>query len=139
MSDDAEFIGQINGVRVSPQLLGEITVIWASLPPEVWDDFDLRLKHVVDHIAKTRDGPDGPMLAMAAALRLMALNSIVKDPDARAWLVPGAHGETAYIHGDLLKAAAAEVVREDAFGNPIFDPESFRARLMGLLATRGRA
>jgi len=139
VSDDAEFIQKINGVEVSPELLGEITVIWASLPSEVWDDFDHRLKHVVDHIVKTRNASDGPMLAMAAALRLMALDSIVKDSHTHAWLVRGRQRGISYIHGDLLKVAAAEGIREDALGNPIFDPESFRARLMALLVTRGRA
>ena len=139
MPDDAEFIEQINGVEVSPELLGEVTAIWASLPPKVWDDFDQRLKHVVDHIAKTENTPDGPMLAMAAALRLMALDSVVKDPRTRAWLVRGRQDGLSYIHGDLLKVAAAEVIQEDALGNPIFDPELFQAHLMALLPTRGSA
>ena len=44
-----------------------------------------------------------------------------------------------YIHGDLLKVAAEEVILEGPSGEPIFDRVSFRTRLMELAAAGGHA
>ena len=49
--------------------------------------FDRRLDWIVDFVGK-KDGRDNsPMLVMAVALRLMALDAIVVDPELRGWLM----------------------------------------------------
>jgi len=116
-----------------------VTILWASLSSDDWKDFDGRLAHVVDLVSKKGFGEAAPMLAMAVALRLMALDAMVVDPANRGWLVAGPRDGITYIHGDLVKAAAEEILLEGPRGEPTFEPESFRARLMKLAAVRGQA
>lgn len=78
------------------------------------------------------------MLAMAVALRLMALDAMVVEPELRGWLMSERSPDgVTYIHGDLLKVAAEQAVLEGPAGEPIFDPVSFRTRLMELTVARG--
>ena len=140
MSAPDEFMQEINAQKVSPPLLGKVTHLWASMPRDEWRDFDRRLQRVVDLVDKEHCGDGGPMLAMAIALRLMALDALVLDPEFRAWLITEhSPGSITYIHGDLLRIAADQMILEGAEGEPLFDRNSFRIRLMQLTATRGRA
>jgi hypothetical protein len=140
VSPPDEFIREINAQNVSASLLGEVMVMWASLPRDEWQDFDRRLTHVVDFVAEKRDGESDPMLAMAIALRLMALDAIVVDPEVRGWLMSGKSPDgITYIHGDLVKIAAEQEILEGPVGDPVFDREAFRARLMGIATARGSA
>lgn len=133
-----EFIREINAQKVSGSLLGEVMILWASLPPDEWQDFDRRLARVVDFVAEKRVGD--PMLAMAVALRLMALDAIVIDPEIRGWLMSGKSPDgITYLHGDLVRVAAEQEVLEGPAGEPTFDREAFRVRLMGMAKARGSA
>ena len=138
MSAPDEFMQEINAQKVSAPLLGKVMHLWASLPREEWQDFDQKLERVVDFVGKENGGD--PMLAMAIALRLMALDALVLDPEFRAWLITehSPDGVT-YIHGDLLQIAADQMILEGAEGEPLFDRNSFRIRLLQLTSTRGRA
>jgi len=134
-----EFMQQINAQKVSAPLLGKVMRMWASLPCDEWQDFDRKLERVVALVATERDGEGGPVLAMAVALRLMALDAAVVDPDLRGWLISerSPDGST-YIHGDLLKVASEQTVLEGPAGEPTFDQVLFRMRLMELAAVHGR-
>lgn len=135
-----QFIKDINALMVPASLLGEVMVMWASLPPADWKDFDRRLERVVDFVGKKSGHEENPMLAMAIALRLMALDAIAVDPEFRPWLVSDRSRDgITYIHGDLVKVAAEEAILEGPAGDPVFDRATFRARLMMLLAARGSA
>lgn len=139
MSAPDEFIQEINAQRVSAPLLGKVMHLWASLPRNEWRDFDRRLERVVELVGKER-GDDSPMLAMAVALRLMALDAMVVEPELRGWLMSERLPDgITYIHGDLLKVAAEQVLLEGVAGEAIFDRSSFRTRLMELAAARGHA
>jgi hypothetical protein len=140
MSAPDEFIQEINAQKVPAPLLGKVMHLWASLPRDDWRDFDRKLERVVELVGREHDGDSSPMLAMAAALRLMALDAMVVDPELRGWLMSerSPHGIT-YIHGDLLEVAAEQVILEGPAGEPIFDRVSFRTRLMELAAARGHA
>lgn len=140
MSSDEDFIREINRVNVAPSLLGEVMLRWASVPAEIARDFDQKLKHVLDYVTKRDSSPRGPMLAMAVALRLMALDEIVAAPDFRGWLVTERSRDgITFIHGDLLKVAAEQALLPGTAGDPVFDADAFRARLIELTATRGQA
>jgi hypothetical protein len=131
---------EINAQKVSAPLLGRVMHLWAPLPRDEWLDFDQKLERVVEFVAQKHGAEGTPMLAMAVALRLMALDVMVVDPELRGWRMSERlpNGIT-YIHGDLLKVAAEQVVLEGTAGEPTFDRASFRARLMQLAATRGQA
>ena len=140
MSSPHEFIRDINAQKVPAALLGKVMHLWASIPREEWRDFDRKLEHVLELVSKEHSGEGAPLLAMAAALRLMALDALVVDPELRGWLMSErSPGGITYIHGDLLKVAAEQPILEGCAGEPIFDRASFRARLMELTAMRGHA
>ena len=131
---------EINAQKVSAPLLGKVMHLWASLPRDEWRDFDRKLERVVELVGREQDGDGSPMLAMAAALRLMALDAMVVGPEVRGWLISERSPDgITYIHGDLLKVAAEQVILEGPAGEPIFDRVSFRTRLMELAAARGHA
>jgi len=140
MSVPDEFMEEINAQKVSVSLLGKVMHLWASLPRDEWHDFDGRLARVVTLVGSEHRGEDRPMLAMAVALRLMALDALVVDPEFRAWLITehSPDGIT-YIHGDLLRIAAEQLILEGTDGEPAFDRNSFRIRLMEMIAAHGRA
>lgn len=138
MSAPDEFMQQINAQKVSAALLGKVMYVWASLPRDEWGDFDRRLERVVELVDREHGGKDSAMLAMAAALRLMALDAMVVDPEVRGWLLSERSPDgITYIHGDLLKVAAEQAVLEGPAGEPVFERMAFGARLMELAATRG--
>ena len=140
MSAPDAFMQEINAQKVSAPLLGKVMLLWASLPRDEWRGFDRRVEHVVE-LDDTEAGAEGsPMLAMAVALRLMALDAMVVDPELRGWLMSERSPDgITYIHGDLLKIAAEQAVLEGPAGEATFDRVSFRAHLMQLDATRGQA
>lgn len=140
MSPPDDFMQEINAQQVPAPLLGKVMHLWASLPREEWRDFDRRLERVVELVGREHGGDGTAVLAMAAALRLMALDALVVDPEFRGWLITehSPDGIT-YIHGDLLRIAADQAILEGTDGNPEFDRGSFRVRLMELTAARGRA
>lgn len=126
MSAPDHFIRDINALSVPAPLLGEVMIMWAGLPPDEWANFDRKLERVVEFIDKNDRSEKHFMLAMAVALRLMALDSMVVDPEIRGWLMPGQSSSgITYLHGDLLKVAAEEVILEGPHGEPTFAPASF--------------
>jgi hypothetical protein len=131
----------INAQTITAALLGEVMNMFASLSSDEWSDFDRRLQRVVDFVDEKRCSDNSPLHAMAVALRLMALDAIVVDPGIRGWLISGnpRNGISYYLHGDLLKVAAEQPVLEGPAGEPVFDGEAFRSRLMELAASGGRA
>jgi hypothetical protein len=140
MSAPDQFIRDINALKVPAALLGEVMIMWASLPPDEWKDFDRKLARVVEFVGEKGGNEESLMLAMAVALRLMALDTMMADPEIRGWLVPGKScGGITYVHADILKVAAEEVILEGPKGEPTFAPATFRAHLMALAVTRGRA
>ncbi len=138
-SSDDDFLREINAIAVPPPLLGEVTTLWASLPEEEWRDFDRRLAHALAFVGQRVPGDQAPMLAMAVALRLMALDVIVRNPENRAWLFPGAQDDITYLHGDVVKVAAQADLLTDPAGDPFFSQDVFRTHLLTLAAARGRA
>jgi hypothetical protein len=140
MSAPDEFMQEINAQKVSAPLLGKVMHLWASLPRDEWNNFDRKLERVVDLVERVHGGESAPLLAMAVALRLMALDALVLDPEFRGWLITehSPDGIT-YIHGDLLQIAAEQAVLEGPDGEPVFDRNSFHVRLMELTAVRGCA
>jgi hypothetical protein len=52
MSVPDYFIRHINALNVPAPLLGEVMIMWASLSPDEWKNFDPRLERVVEFICK---------------------------------------------------------------------------------------
>ena len=140
MSAPDEFMQQINAQNVSAPLLGKVMHLWASLPRDAWHDFDRKLESVVELVGKEHGSEGVTLLAMAVALRLMALDALVLDPEFRGWLITEhSPGGITYIHGDLVRIAAEQAILEGSDGEPVFDRSSFRLRLIELAPAQGRA
>jgi hypothetical protein len=140
MSAPDAFMQEINAQKVSVPLLGKVMHLWASLPRDEWRDIDRRLERVVELVDREAGAEGTPMLAMAVALRLMALDAMVVDLELRGWLMSERSPDgITYIHGDLLTVAAEQAVLEGPAGEPTFNRVSFLAHLMQLAATRGQA
>ena len=140
MSAPDAFMQEINEQKVSAPLLGKVMHMWASLPRDEWQDFDRKLERVVELVSNEHGGENSSMVAMAVALRLMALDAMVVDPEVRGWLMSDRSPDgVTYIHGDLVKVAAEETLLEGSAGEPVFERVSFRSRLMQLAEARGRA
>ena len=56
----------------------------------------------------------------------------------RGWPLPAGQDGADFVHPDLIRAAAEEPVIEDANGQPAFDPESFRNRVLLLTGTAAK-
>jgi hypothetical protein len=140
MSPFAKFKDDINAVNVSADLLGEVMVMWASLPPQEWSEFEVRVTRVIEFLTKKNNyGKDPTFLACAITIRLMALNSVLNDTEFRGLLLPASQDGITYVHGDLLKAAAEGLVLEGPKGQPIFEAEPFRQRVLQMTESRGCA
>ena len=137
--DFCEFKARINAVRVAPELLGEIMATLAALPAAERDDFEARATRIVGFLKEKRVGKDYGLLAMAATIRLMALDSVMDDRLAQGWLLPGPHPGVTYVHAELLRAVAEEPVIEGPQGQPVFAILSFSRRLAQIARTQGSA
>jgi hypothetical protein len=137
--DFSEFKARINAVRVAPELLGEIMAALAVLPAVERDDFEARATRIIGFLKEKRIGKDYGLLAMAATIRLMALDSVLDDRLVQTWLLPGPQPGVAYVHSDLMRAIAEEPVIEGPQGEPVFAIPSFSRRLAQIARAQGSA
>lgn len=138
MSNFAEFKDEINRVTISSKLLGEVMLMYSALGPED-RGFETRAMQVEKFLTNKRQGEKHGLLAAAIMIRLMALDAILADREVGDWTLPGGKPGVTYVHSSLLRAAAEETVVEGSKGQPMFDPASFRQRVLRIAATGGRA
>jgi hypothetical protein len=129
------FKDKINAISLPPELLGEAMVLYAGLPPEE-QSFEARTQRVVALVAAKGLANHG-MIAMAVTVRLMALDGALEDAGIRRWTLPGDQPSRSYVHACVLHAAAVEPVLEGPRGQPVFDLERFRTRVLQLTAASG--
>jgi hypothetical protein len=134
-----KFQTDINATKVSADLLGEVMLMYASLSSEEWEDFDLKIIRVIELLKGKNYGKESEFLAMTIAIRLMALDSILLNAEFRGFQYPRDARGISYIHGDLLKAAAEELILEGPQGQPIFEVEAFRQTVLRIAASKGQA
>jgi hypothetical protein len=136
--DFLKFTNDINATKVTPELLGEVMVMYATLPPEE-RVFEVRAKRVIALLRDRGAGAGCGLLAMAITIRLMALDVILKDRDVQGWTLPGDGPDVTYVHSELLKVAAEAPLLEGANGQPIFDSGDFRRRVLRIAGAGGHA
>jgi len=76
-------------------------------------------------------------LSAAIEFRLEALARLSDRPEMKAWSIPDNIDGVMHIQGVVLRAAAAEPLREED-NRPSFDPESFFRRLIRMSKEAGR-
>lgn len=139
MSDFAKFKSDINRTIVTGQILGDVMLAYAAMPIAERGVFENRVDRVLDLLEEKGHGKNRGLLAMAIMVRLMALDAILGDERIESWTIPGTEPGMTYVHADLLSAAAEEPVLEDSRGEPVFNTENFRMRVLEIAGARGRA
>jgi hypothetical protein len=135
MSPFLAFKQQINAIQVTPELLGEVMLVYTTMPAAE-QTFEGRAQRVVALLTE-RKAENAGMLAMAVTVRLMALDVALADDGIRHWTLPGDQPERTYVHASVLRAACKEAVLESPQGQPMFDPERFRERVLQCAAAAG--
>ena len=89
MSDFLKLKNDLNKIAVTPELLDEVMVKYAALPPAE-RIFEARARRVIALLRDRGHGANCGLLAMAITIRLMALDVILKDHEVQGWTLPGA-------------------------------------------------
>lgn len=135
----SSFLANVNRTPVSAELLADVLAVHAAMPAEDRPVFEVRAVRLFELLDRKKLGKDKGALAVAINFRLTALARLQADDALRGWSMPGREPGLTYIDADLIKAAAEELVIEDAVGQATFDAESFRRRVLANAETRGRA
>ncbi|HEY8065460.1 MAG TPA: hypothetical protein VIF40_12175 [Methylosinus sp.] len=135
----SDYLDKVNSIPISADLLGEVLDMLRSLPAEErWasGSRSARLFELLDRrgLSETAD-----IVAVAIDLRVTALLRLQSADALRGWTSPGGELGANLIHPDLLKAAAAEPLIDEADGEAGFDAASFRLRLLAGAEVYGRA
>jgi hypothetical protein len=138
VSNFRKFQSDLNKIAVTPELLGEVMVMYAALPPAE-RIFEARAKQVIALLRDRGHGANCGLLAMAITIRLMALDVILKDHEVKGWTLPGGGPDVTYVHSYLLKVAAEAPLLDGPNGQPIFDSTDFQRRVLRIAGTRGHA
>jgi hypothetical protein len=133
------FLDEVNRTEVSAELLADVIELLASLPPDERWTTGARAARLFRLLDRKGLASQSDELAVAIDLRVAALVRLQQDETLRAWSAPSVRPGVTGVHRDLVKAAAAEPLVEDAAGEPCFEPKSFLRRLLAVAEARGRA
>jgi hypothetical protein len=131
----SDYLDRVNRIAISADLLGEVMDMLRSLPAEERWSSGSRSARLFQLLERRGLSETADVVAVAVDLRVTALLRLQNHAGLRGWASPG--GELA--HPDLLKAAAAEPLVEGADGDPGFDMDSLRLRLLAGAEVYGRA
>jgi hypothetical protein len=131
------YLDRVNRTTVSAELLGEVIEMHAGMPAEDRPALEARAIRLFELLERKKLKTPAT-LAMAINLRLEAFARLCGDDRLRGWLRGDGPG-AAFIHADVLKAAANEPLIEDAAGRVAFDADSFHRRVLANAECRGTA
>ena len=134
-----DVLNRVNQTKLAAELLGDAAEMHAGLPADDRNSFEGRAISLFKMLDRRGLGRKRADLAIAIDFRLTALARLLQDRQVRGWTLPAGHDGADFVHPDLIRAAAEEPVIEDANGQPAFDPESFRNRVLRLTGTQGKA
>jgi hypothetical protein len=130
---------RVNQTKLAAELLADAAEMHTGLPADDRRSFEGRAISLFKMLDRKGLGAQRADLAIAIDFRLSALARLLQDRQVRGWTLPGGEDGADFIHHDLIRAAAEEPVIEDANGQPAFDPESFRNRVLRLTGAQGEA
>ena len=133
-----KFKDQINDTKIEVELLGEAMEMLARLPDDKRDSFEERARSVYNFLAK-KGYEDCGLASMAIMLRLMALDTVIDDPEVKGLVISNPVPKVIYLHYDLLRTAVEEPIVEGNQGEPMFVTENFKVRLLQLSGAGGSA
>ncbi len=134
-----DFLARTNEVTISPELLGEVLLMHAGLPPEDRRDHTVRMIRLFELLDDKGLQDDRADISIAIDFRLTALARLLAAQEALGWTIPGSETGMELIHPSLVRGAAEEPLIGDANHQPAFDPESFRQRVLTVTDPSGSA
>ena len=134
-----DVLNRVNQTELAAELLKDAAEMHARLPADDHRSFEGRAISLFKMLDRKGLSAQRADLALAIDFRLTALARLMQDRQVRGWTLPAGQAGADFVHPNLIRAAAEEPVIEDANGQPAFDPESFRNRVLLLTGTRGEA
>ena len=131
----SDYLDRVNRIAISADLLGEVMDMLRSLPAEERWSSGSRSARLFQLLERRGLSETADVVAVAVDLRVTALLRLQNHAGLRGWASLGSE----LAHPDLLKAAAAEPLVEGADGDPGFDMDSLRLRLLAGAEVHGRA
>jgi hypothetical protein len=128
-----------NRARVTPDLLDEVLVMHANLPPADRASFEVRTIRTFQMLDEKGLHDERADLAIAIEFRLAAMARVLEAGQANGWTLPSAEAGAELVHPSLVRGAAEEPLIEDASGGASFNPESFRRRVLAITQPKGTA
>ncbi|WP_143034280.1 hypothetical protein [Ensifer sp. YR511] len=138
MSREPTILDVANETPITFELLDEAYALQACMSAEERNDNDLQVARIVDLLEQGGMHDDYQLRASVASIRLRqrALELLVQDGGAPGFTLPTTEVGRTTVHRDLFRCAAAEPLVSIA-GQPRFDPDSFRRRLLSFTETAG--
>ena len=133
------YLNRVNRIKVSGELLSEVVMMHADMPPEDRPVYEARMFRLFELLDEKGLNKKRAELATAIDFRLTALAKLHDDFVLRAWTMPGEKEGMDYVHATLLEAVAEEPLVEDGEGQVSFDTESFRRRVLANSEVKGSA
>jgi hypothetical protein len=136
----AGYLQQINRIKVRPELLREVIEMHAGMAPEDRPVFEARAFRMFELLKEKGIRPNRVSdVAIAIEFRMKALARLQRDAALREWSLPSRELGAMAISIDIITAAAEEELIESDKGEAVFDPESFRRRMLARLEPDGHA
>jgi hypothetical protein len=135
----SDYLDRVNRIPISAELLGEVLDMLRALPAEERWSSASRAARLFELLERRGLSETADVVAVAVDLRVTALLRLQNHAALRGWAGPAGEPGVNLAHPDLLKAAAAEPLVEGADGDPGFDIDSLRLRLLAGAEVYGRA
>jgi hypothetical protein len=135
----SDYLDKVNRIPISADLLGEVMDMLRALPVEERWASGSRSSRLYEMLERRGLTDTADIVAVAIDLRVTALLRLQSLDALRGWTTPGGGLRASLVHPELLKAAAAEPLIEEAGGEASFDVASFRLRLLAGAEVYGRA
>jgi hypothetical protein len=130
----------VNRTKVTAELLSEVMQMHAAMAPEDRPVYEARVVRIFELLkSKGVRANRIASVAMAIDFRLTALARLERDATLRGWSLPRPESGAVSVSINVVEAVATEPLLEDAEGQAVFDPESFRRRVLTNAQPDGQA
>jgi hypothetical protein len=136
----AGYLQQVNRMKIRPELLREVIEMHAEMAQEDRPVFEERVFRIIELLKEKGIRPSRVAdIAIAIDFRLTALARLQRDSALREWSRPSGDLGAIAISINVIAAAAEEKLIENDEGQAVFNPESFRRRVLAKTEPDGHA
>ncbi|MGR9272887.1 hypothetical protein ACU8OQ_37045 (plasmid) [Rhizobium leguminosarum] len=140
MSRKPTVLDVANHTPITFELLDKVYALQSSMSAEERNDNDLQVARIVDVLKHGGMHDEYQLRASVVSIRLRqrALELFVQDGGAAGFTLPTSEVGRTKVHQDLFRCAGEEPLLSIE-GQPRFDPDNFRRRLLSFTQTAGSA